>query len=71
MKIIILLFSIFLGFIQSSAAKECNPQPKSNFKFFKGKYLLTRGRSTRDLRGCRGGAGRRPPGGGAGCLGRQ
>ena len=41
MKIIILLFSIFLGFVQSSAAKECNPQPKSTFKFFKGKYLLT------------------------------
>jgi len=38
MKIIILLFSIFLGFVQSSAAKECNPQTPTNFILKKGKF---------------------------------
>ena len=38
------IFFILIGFFfinQNSYAKECNPQPKSTFRFFKGKYFLT------------------------------
>ena len=39
-----IIFFILIGFFfinQNSYAKECNPQPKSTFRFFKGKYFLT------------------------------
>ena len=36
-----ILIFIFILSSQNSYSKECNPQPKSTFKYFKGKYFLT------------------------------
>ena len=41
MKIIFYILIAFFFIDQNSYAKECNPQPKSTFRFFKGKYFLT------------------------------